>query len=352
MSRKPASELAHRLADQAEAVCKHYLSKGRREGRYWLIGDANNTPGRSLYVRLDGTPDGRSPAGKWTDAATGEHGDLLDIIAISQATRTMRETLDEARRFLSLPQPPPAEDRPRERRAPKAPSGTPEAVRKLFAASRPIMGSVVEAYLRNRAITALRGHDALRFHSHCYYRPSKDDLPGTRAAWPAMIAAVTDLKGAITGVHRTWLDPAAITKAPVASPRRAMGHLLGHGVRFGAAAEVMTAGEGVETLLSLRSIMPTLPMIAGLSSAHLAAILFPPELRRLYVARDDDPAGDEATATLAGRAQAAGIEVVALLPRLGDFNDDLRLMGAERLRAMLRVQLVPADVGRFLVAPS
>ena len=75
---RDASELAHRLAREAEAVCRHYLSNGKREGRYWLVGDVHNTPGRSLFVRLQESPKG--PAGKWTDAATGEHGDLLDII--------------------------------------------------------------------------------------------------------------------------------------------------------------------------------------------------------------------------------------------------------------------------------
>jgi hypothetical protein len=42
-----AAELAHRLARDAEAVCHHYLSNGRREGRYWLVGDVRNAPGRS-----------------------------------------------------------------------------------------------------------------------------------------------------------------------------------------------------------------------------------------------------------------------------------------------------------------
>ena len=36
---RDASELAHRLAREAEAVCRHYLFNGRREGRYWLVGD-------------------------------------------------------------------------------------------------------------------------------------------------------------------------------------------------------------------------------------------------------------------------------------------------------------------------
>jgi hypothetical protein len=64
---RDASELAHRLAREAEAVCRHYLSNGRREGRYWLVGDARNTPGRSMFVRLKGPDSGKGAAGKWTD---------------------------------------------------------------------------------------------------------------------------------------------------------------------------------------------------------------------------------------------------------------------------------------------
>ena len=75
-----------------------------------------------------------------------------------------------------------------------------------------------------------------------------------------------------------------------------MGHLLGHGVRFGVANDVIAAGEGIETMLSLRSVLPTCRWSAALSANHLAALLFPLTLRRLYIARDGDPAGDAATA--------------------------------------------------------
>jgi hypothetical protein len=62
-----ATELARRLARDAEAVCRHYLSNGCRQGRYWLVGDVTNTPGRSLFVRLTGPESGKGAAGKWTD---------------------------------------------------------------------------------------------------------------------------------------------------------------------------------------------------------------------------------------------------------------------------------------------
>ena len=198
--------------------------------------------------------------------------------------------------------------------------------------SQPISGTIAEAYLRRRGITALHASGSLRFHPRCYYRPDADAPTET---WPALIAAVTDLDGRITGAHRTWLDPSGRDKAPIDTPRRAMGHLLGHGVRFGVAHDVMAAGEGIETMLSLRGIMPTLPMVAALSANHLAAILFPAALRRLYVARDADPAGDAAVSTLNDRAAAAGIEALTLSPALGDFNEDLLCLGAGELRASI-----------------
>ena len=103
-----------------------------------------------------------------------------------------------------------------------------------------------------------------------------------------------------------------------------MGHLLGNAVRFDMAQDVMAAGEGIETVLSLRCVMPNMPMVAALSAAHLAAILFPVTLRRLYIVRDNDAAGDGAAASLIDRAKAAGIEAITLSPTLDDFNDDLR----------------------------
>ena len=337
------ADLAYRLAREAEAVCRHYLPNGRRVGNYWQVGDVRNTTGRSMFVRLKGGDTGKRPAGKWTDAATGEHGDLLDVIRESCGLVDFHDVTEEARRFLSLPRSEPESDNP-SRRSP-VPTGSPESARRLFAMSKPIIGTVVETYLRGRGITELHGVDSLRFHPRCYYRPEAD---APTEIWPAMIAAVTDLQGRITGAHRTWLDPSGRDKAPVDTPRRAIGHLLGHAVRFGLASEVMAAGEGIETMLSLRCVMPTMAMVAALSAAHLGAILFPATLRRLYIVRDDDRAGDGAVAGLFDRAQSAGIEVMVLSPQCGDFNEDLRNFDINALRAALRVQLSPRDVARFL----
>src|SRR5262245_34892450 len=231
------------------------------------------------------------------------------------------------------------------RRQPSAQIGSPESARRLFAMSQRISGTIAEAYLRNRGISALHDVATLRFHPRCYYRPDAD---APTEVWPALIAAVTNLAGSITGAHRTWLDPTGEDKAPIDTPRRAMGRLLGHGVRFGVVTDVMAAGEGIETMLSVRSALPDLSMVAALSANHLAALLFRVTLRRLYVVRDDDTPGDFAVATLTQRAQAAGIEVLTLSPTLADFNEDLRHLGVDHLRAALRLQLAAQDVPRFL----
>ena len=346
MSRQDASELAIRLGHHAEAVCREYLSSGRRAGRYWQVGDARNSPGRSMFVRLTGPETGKGAAGKWTDASTGEHGDLLDVIREALGLVDFKDVAEEARRFLSLPHPEPATTgAPTGRTSSPAPSGSPEASRRLFAMSQPIGGTLAEIYLNGRAITSLSGVAALRYHGRCYYKP---DAHSPTEIWPAIVASVTDLDGKQTGAHRTWLSPDGSGKAPVDSPRRAMGDLLGHGVRFGAAGEVLAAGEGIETVLSPRQVLPHMPMMAALSAAHLAAILFPLSLRRLYVLRDRDPAGDGARDSLVARATSLGIEAISLSPKLEDFNDDLRWRGVDALRATLLEQVHPDDVRRFV----
>ncbi|WP_112875051.1 DUF7146 domain-containing protein [Paracoccus endophyticus] len=345
MPRHDASELAIHLGREAEAVCRHYLSSGHRAGRYWLVGDVQNNPGRSMFVRLTGPESGKGAAGKWTDMATGEHGDLLDVIREALGLADFKEAAEEARRFLSLPHPEPEMTRAPTGRTSSPASGSPETSRRLFAMSQPIHGTLAEIYLSGRAITSLSGTTALRYHPRCYYRSEAHSPTEIR---PAMVAAVTDLTGRQTGAHRTWLARDGSGKAAVETPRRAMGDLLGHGVRFGTADEVLAVGEGIETVLSPRQVLPRMPMLAALSAAHLAAILFPPALRRLYVIRDRDPAGDGARDSLVARAASLGIEAISVSPVAGDFNDDLRRHGVDALRAGLKDQLHPEDVRRFM----
>ena len=210
--------------------------------------------------------------------------------------------------------------------------------------SKPIAGTLAERYLAGRGILLAARERALRFHPGCYYR---DLVTGETQTLPALIAAVTGLDGRITGLQRTWLDPGGDGKAQVADPRRSLGHLLGNGIWLGLdpglPVPVMAAGEGFETMASLRTVMPALPVAAATSANHLAGLTFPPGCRRLYIAADADAAGRHGIERLSQRAGEAGILALVLRPQLGDFNDDLRHLGPARLAAWLRDQLVPDD---------
>src|SRR3546814_18297504 len=137
-----------------------------------------------------------------------------------------------------MPHPEPDRSHGGERKSP-APTGSPEAARRLVGMSQPILGTVVEAYLRERAITALHGTGSLRFHPRCYYRPDEHSPTET---WPAMIAPVPDLAGRITGAPRTWAPPDGSATAPVHHPRRPRGGPLRNAVRFGVPGRVRRAG--------------------------------------------------------------------------------------------------------------
>ena len=207
-----------------------------------------------------------------------------------------------------------------------------KSARRLFAMSQPIAGTLVETYLRKRGITIFAG-------------TGKSALPSALLLSAGSTVSNPDLAGDDRRRHRSRRRDhgrASHLARPSRQTRRRSTRRGGRWaifsatrVRFGVRGDVMAAGEGIETMLSLRCVLPDMPMAAALSAAHLAAILFPATLRRLYIARDKDPAGDGAAESLIERANAAGIEAIALSPRLGDFNEDLRALGVDALRAVV-----------------
>ena len=325
-----AAAIAAALAERAEEVCRAYLPHGRRQGRYWVAGDLDGARGRSLFVRLapPGTP------GKFTDAATAEHGDLLDIVRHRSRAPTLRAALDEARAFLALPP------------APDTGTGTAplrgsaydatEAARRLWRRCRAIDGTHAEHYLRARGLARCR-FAALRFHPELRYREGS-----TVRRFPALVAAVTGDDGdgngrALLGVQRTWLDPRSPAKAGVAAPRKALGRVYGRAVRFGRSADgaSLLVGEGIETVLSVVTAVPAVTAAAALSAGSLGAFAPPPGTARLVIARDNDAEAERAAMRLARRCARAGVPAIVVVPEGGDFNEDLVALGPDALAARL-----------------
>ena len=316
-----AAAIAAALGARAEAVCRRYLPHGRKQGRYWVAGDLDGARGRSLYVRLAGP----GTLGKFTDCATGQHGDLLDLIRHRSRAPTLRAALDEARAFLALPA------------APAQGEGdsydAAQAARRLWRRCRAIDGTHAERYLHARGLARCR-FAALRYHPELRYREGS-----TVRRLPALVAAVTGDDGAVTGVQRTWLDAHSPARAGVASPRKALGRVYGRAVRFGTVPAgglaSLVVGEGIETVLSVVTAMPDITAAAALSAGSLGTFAPPPGTARLVIARDNDIEGERAATRLARRCARAGVAACVVVPEGGDFNDDLVTHGPAALAARL-----------------
>ena len=214
-----------------------------------------------------------------------------------------------------------------------------EAARRLWRQCRPIDGSHGEAYLRARGLSRCR-FAALRFHPELRYREGS-----SVRRFPALVAAVTGNDGersgdrAILGVQRTWLDPRRPAKAGVTNPRKALGRIFGHAVRFGAVPAdglaSLVVGEGIETVLSLITAVPEIGAAAALSAGSLGAFAPPPGVARIVIARDNDEDGALAAERLARRCARAGVGATVIVPIGNDFNDDLISLGTPALRARL-----------------
>ena len=323
---KTASETATLLGQQAEAVCQHYLSNGHRAGNYWIVGNIHNEKGSSMYVRLRGAPSGARAAGKWADAATGQYGDLLDLIHLQGNYNMLRGAMEEAHRFLALPQPEYYTSGPNKSIAVRTDREVIVAARRLFNAARPIGETIAEKYLSGRGIV-VPFQTALRFHPNVYYL----DGDGNRSAHPALLAAVHDNDGKFMAINRIWIDRMGAGLAQIATPKKALGHLLGHAVRFGQPQDILIVGEGVETILSLKCVRPDLAMAAALSANHLAAFIPPSHIKYLVIARDNDKAGEKAAGALAERVCMSNIICHEFVAVGKDFNDDLKQFGKQYL---------------------
>jgi hypothetical protein len=198
------------------------------------------------------------------------------------------------------------------------------------------IGTSVETYLQNRGIK-YPVPASIRFLSQ--QRNWSDG--GT---YPTMISLVQRVPGEDEGVlpsrcslvdsgaHFTFLEGGGLAgpvrKATIDFPKLTLGQLRFGGVwltPFAEIGEQLAVAEGIETALSVMQITK-LPTVAALSAAVLQSFRWPPQIRRLWIAADNDEAGLKAARVLLERALRAGLEAQIKIPAAGknDFNDLLR----------------------------
>jgi DNA primase len=191
--------------------------------------------------------------------------------------------------------------------------------RALWRQCRPGGGTLAEVYLRAREIT-LPLPPTVRFHASLKHSD-------TGLTLPAMVAAVQDGCGRITGIHRTFLRADGGGKAEVGSPKKMVGACWGGAVRLAFASSTLAVAEGIETSLSVMQATGR-PVWAALSLGNIGVVELPPVVREVVLCADadaKDPAAAEALLMKAAERHAArGRRVRVARPATGaDFNDML-----------------------------
>ena len=332
-ARRSIADLSVDLADRAESFCRWYFPEGRKQGNYWQVGDTSGAKGQSLAIRLQAQ--GGRKAGSWTDYATGQYGDLIDLLQERLGSVTLKETLREARSFLGdAPCPAVQRDTQTRDQTDAASSKRVARARKLFAAGKPVLGTLAATYLQGRGITRLG--PALRFYPRVFLRQGEDDADLPQKA-PALLAKITDNRGQITGCARVYLDPSTGGLAEIESPKRILGQLHGHAIRFwsGTVRSDLIVGEGLENTLSVGTALPEFDLASCLTATHLGLFIPPPGIKRIWIARDNDEVGRNASMRLRNQLDSLGIICGELGSAIGDFNDDLRAFGRDALRRSL-----------------
>tara|TARA_R110002110_G_scaffold289314_5_gene503589 strand:+ start:2440 stop:3486 length:1047 start_codon:yes stop_codon:yes gene_type:complete len=332
-ARRSIADLSADLAARAESFCRQYFPEGRKQGNYWQVGDTSGAKGQSLAIRLQAQ--GGRKGGTWTDYATGQYGDLIDLLHERLGSVTLKETLGEVRSFLGEA---PCPTLLRESRKAEPPDGASSkriaGARKLFAAGKPVLGTLAATYLQGRGVTRLG--PALRYHLRVFLRQREDDADPPQRA-PALLAKITDNRGQVTGCARFYLDPSTGGLAAIENPKRILGQLQGHAIRFrsGKMRSDLIVGEGLENTLSVGTALPEFDLASCLTATHLGHFIPPPGIQRIWIARDNDEAGRNASMRLRNKLESLGIACGDLVPSMGDFNDELRAFGRDALRRTL-----------------
>ena len=322
----PVSEIVTLLQAQVRPLVAELLPNGKQHGHEWQVGGIDGQPGTSMSVNLG------HRAGVWSDFATGEGGDVLDLVAAVLFAKDKGQAIRWARSWLGLDGRDPGRLAVTRRAAarPKAEDEQSEQERRDSAA-RMFRGakSFTEAwggfaktpaadYLHGRGISFQqlgRVPGVLAFSRECW-------CGEVRAKLPAMVAAV-QVRNQIVGVHRTYLEitgPGAAKKAQLVNAKLSLGPIRGGVIPLWRgdsklawrdlwdaelsldwpaceADRAVTLTEGIEDALSIAVASPGRRVVACVSLANMGSAVLPPCLNDVTIAADNDPR-DSKAATL------------------------------------------------------
>lgn len=142
----------------------------------------------------------------------------------------------------------------------------------------------------------------------------------TESHHPALIAKVQQPDSDFAGIFRIYLDPATKDKI-TDSPKMRLGSVEGAAIRLSRTAEEIIICEGVEDALTILAACPDKSVWCGIGG-NMRSVVFPPQVKRIVIAADNDPAGEGHARALAHRLVSEGRTVSICRPTITkDFND-------------------------------
>lgn len=364
-ARLPVSEVKALLQQRAAELVATLLPTAVVKGGIATV--SSSRPGRdggSFVVWIRGT----SP-GAWKDYATGDRGDIIDLIAFAQFSAChpfskddRKAALEWAGAFLGLSSMTEfdrtrarnfaaARLRERDKREAEQKERNAQRAFQMFMKARPLAeGAPAIAYLASRGVVFSQLE---HLEGDVRYSPSLEWWMGARRdgagrkvepgpSFPALVSGMRDSSGAVRAVHCTFLAHDGTGKAPVDKPKLMWPATRGTVIRVAkgesgltceAAAEagrrdLVVLTEGVEDALSIALARPDLRVWACGSLAGMAWAPVLPCVRAFIVGADNDWTSPAAMAGLERAVQQLrlqGIAVsVARSPSGKDFNDALR----------------------------
>ncbi len=306
------NEIIARLQADPHAVARRYAPGGAIANGHYTVRcpwRADRKVG-SFIVTVRG-----AYAGRWHDYASGEHGDMLDLIE-RVIGGDKKAAIQEAMSYLGITQETPEQRAAALQRAAEAQERmvaeeSPEAsadarsvgAMRLFQHCQPeLLGTPVEDYLSGRGIRLRelgRNIPVIRFHPSLKYQDTDPETGVfTERRFPAMVTAIHGpadvFPPAFWGVHRTYLAKAEDgrwKKAPVRAPKKVMGQIKGGFIRLWGNIGPEGAGfltEGIEDGLSAAMLDPTLCVLVACTLGNLGMVVLPKTVKDVTIAADND----------------------------------------------------------------
>lgn len=293
-----------------EGYCQKYMPGGKRVGHDWRcatkVGGRGNTVTMGLFGKTAGI------GIDWTIwPGPGSGFDIIEVIREKEGL-LRSEAIARAREDLGLPieafqQYAEPEKTPEERQR-----DTEKKQRDVAAAlltwdeCEDVISTQAEAYLRGRGITralplSFRYHPKLGYWE---YRAGDGEANAKPKAvrlgyFPALVCKIQRADGSFCGIHRIYLaehiDPATgevtVGKAPVATPKKARGDLIGGYILCCDEEEFagkVAVTEGIEDACAAWDVYD-MPAVAAVSAAGVAGIVLPDYITEPVFLPDNDP---------------------------------------------------------------